>query len=155
MPLSVDRAKFKSDFWFQHAVYEQLRAKAKRLTGDEWDLALSESRLKPAEFDALVILMFVYSWDNNGRFIDTVRWYEDHFEQVDRAFRRFGFNTASLLMPRALELYAMQEPYYAADLPLPADVEAETDRVNEAASADVSDERLTRAIVARAAEFDV
>ena len=124
------------------------------MSGGDGNLKLSENGPEPTEFDTLLVLMFVYSWENNGRFIDTVKWYEDHFEQVDHAFRRLGFNTASLLMRRALELYELQQPYYAADLALPADVEAESARVNEAASADVTEERLTKAIVARAARYE-
>src|SRR5687768_2985885 len=107
MPLSIDRAKFDRDFPFQYAVYERLLAKGKRLTGEEWNVDSFERKLNPVEFDTLLTIMFVCSWDNNGRFIDTVKWYEESFEQVDRAFRRLGFNTASVLMPRALELHAL------------------------------------------------
>src|SRR5690606_7349046 len=123
--------------------------------GGEWDWDLFEAALLPVEFDILLVLNFVYSWENNGRFIDTVKWYEDRFDRVDRAFRRLGFNTASVLMPRALELDAMQDPFLKADVALPEDSGAEVERINRAASADVSEERLTAAIVSRAGEFTV
>ena len=155
MALSVTRQQFERNWQFQHAVYERVRAKAEQHANGEWDLDRGEAVLTPAEFDTLLVLNFVYSWENNGRFIDTVRWYEDQFDRVDRAFRRLGFNTASVLMPRALELDGIQDPYFKSDLPLPPDIAAEVDRINEAASADVNEERLTAAIVSRAEEFSV
>ena len=154
MSRSIDRSSFARDYQFVHAVYELLQAKAKRLTGEELNFIAAETKLNPTEFDTLLLITFEYSWDNNGSFIDTVKWYDEEFDQVDRAFRRMGFNTASLLMPRARKLYDVQTPYLAEDLPLPADVKAEVDQINNAASADAGEDRLAKAIAERSECYD-
>jgi hypothetical protein len=155
LALSVTRKQFERDWQFHDAVYQRVRAKAEQHRDGKWDLDQSEAVLEPVEYDTLLVLNFVYSWENNGRFIDTVMWYKDQFDRVDRAFRRLGFHTASMLMPRALEFAAIQDSYIKSDLPLAPEVAAEVDRINEAASADVNDQRLTAAIASRAQEFTV
>jgi hypothetical protein len=145
--------RFEQDWQFHRAVYDRLIAKAERHTAGQWDWDRWERALEPVEFDALLVLNFLWSWENNGSFVDTIKWFEDRGDRFMRAFRRLGFGTASGLVPRALELDGIQEPYLNGDLPLPPDVEAEIERVNQAATADVSEERLTAAITSRAEQF--
>jgi hypothetical protein len=154
MPLSVQRATFDQDWRFHHAVYDVLSRKAKGDTRNDLDWSDLEDTLRPVEFDTLLVLQFIYSWENSGSFIDTVSVFDNLFDEVDRAFRRLGFGVASVLMSRALELHAAR-PVYNDDSSLPPELAAEAQRIKEAASADVSEERLTKAIVEREHEFDV
>ena len=155
MALSVERAAFEQDWRYHHAVYDALVRKAKGGTGADWEWSGARETLRPLEFDTLLVLQFTFSWENSGSFVDTVWAFDNLADDVDRAFRRLGFAVASALTPRALELHAARQPYDDGVLPMPADLAAEVERVNEAATADVSEERLTKAIVDRAALFDL
>ena len=152
--LSVTSSQFKDDFAFHYGVLDLIERKSSP-HARKWDLDACERVLRPAEFDVLVVVTFLAAWDNNGRFVDTVKHFDNDFERMDRAFQRLGFRVAAVLMPRALELEEVQTGYHQADLDVPADIAAEIERISDAAAADVSEERLTAAIVARAAEFDV
>ena len=153
--LSVSRSDFEQEWRFHSAVRDLILAKAKQRSGRDWDWDAWERVLGPAEFDLLLLGHVIGVWENNGRFIDTIKCWEEELDRVDRAFRRLGFNVASVLMPRALELDSLQGPYLHNELPLPDDLAAEIERVNNAATADVSEERLTRVISQRAAELDL
>jgi hypothetical protein len=155
MPLSLKREDFESDWRFLSAVYERLLEKAKNHTGGVFDPDAFSRVLRPIEFDVWLVINFDSIWDNNGRFCDTVKYFEEDFDRLDSAFRNLGFNIASVLMPRALEVFSLEAPYWAEDLQIPTDIEAEVSRINRAASEDMSDERLTQAILNHAAEFEV
>ena len=154
MPLPIKRSDFDKDWQFHGAVHDLIFKKAKRRSGNEWDWDAWESVLTPLEFDFLLLGYFDGVWNTNGRFVDTVKCWEHEFDRVGRMFRRLGFRVAAKLVPRALELEALQLPYLRRDIPMPRRLAAEIKRVNEAASKNVSEKRMTRILTERSDEFD-
>lgn len=89
------------DVWFSFG--DAMNEMAIEKTGSE-DEADWFQQLGEGDANFLMMRLFLFTYGNNGRFVDSVKYWDEHTDLLESAMRYFGLSKGAEMVRPALEL---------------------------------------------------